>query len=74
MRRQLPLLVEEATDISTEARSRFSDVRARIEFLMANDLDFRGADTGYATHHLHSFAARFPPQLPRYFIEALTDP
>ncbi len=74
MRRQLPLLIEDTTDIPVDARLRYPDVRARLEFLMAGDLDFRGADTGYATHHLHSFAARFPPQLPRYFIETLTAP
>lgn len=75
MRRQLPLpLVEETSEASAGAPFPFPDVRARLEFLMAGDLDFQGAETGYATHHLHSFAARFPPQLPRYFIEALTAP
>ncbi len=41
--------------------------------LLEGDLDFRGARTGYASHNLHPFAAKFPPQLPRVFINALTE-
>lgn len=38
------------------------------------DLGFHDADSGYATHNFHAFPAKFPPQLPRAFIEALTQP
>jgi len=38
------------------------------------DLSFKKANTTYLTHGFHSFAARFPPQLPRLFIERLTKP
>ncbi len=38
------------------------------------DLSFAGAKTDLATHRLHAFAAKFPPQLPRLFIEHLTLP
>jgi DNA modification methylase len=41
--------------------------------LLNGDLDFRGVSSGYASHHLHSFAAKFPPQLPSAFIRALTN-
>lgn len=47
-------------------------IRGRLAELLAGDLDFQGAETGYASHQLHSFAAKFPPQLPRLFIQNLT--
>ena len=42
--------------------------------LLMRDLNFKGANTRYATHGIHSFAAKFPPQLPRLFIQELTQP
>lgn len=39
---------------------------------MKSDLSFEGADTSYSTHSLHAFAAKFPPPLPRLFIEKCT--
>jgi DNA modification methylase len=41
---------------------------------LSSDLSFSGKPTDYATHGIHSFAAKFPPQLPRLFIEHLTKP
>lgn len=41
--------------------------------LLAEDLDFHQHTSSYATHNLHAFPAKFPPQLPRSFIDALTD-
>lgn len=41
---------------------------------MAIDLDFAGQKTAYATHGLHSFAAKFPPQLARWGIESFSRP
>ena len=46
--------------------------RDRLADLLASDLDFQGAPTGYASHHFHSFAAKFPSQLPHLFIQHLT--
>ncbi|MCX7000686.1 MAG: DNA methyltransferase [Candidatus Sumerlaeota bacterium] len=40
--------------------------------VLRGDLAFTGVKTDSYTHRLHPFAAKFPPQLPRYFIEALT--
>jgi DNA modification methylase len=37
------------------------------------DLDFHGTDGKYASHGWHPFPAKFPPQLPRFFIEHLSD-
>lgn len=42
--------------------------------LLTSNLDFRNEDTGYASHDLHSFPAKYPPQLPATFINGLTDP
>ncbi len=41
--------------------------------LQAN-LDFHGADSSYGAHAWHPFPAKFPPQLPRFFIEELSSP
>jgi hypothetical protein len=41
--------------------------------LLAGDLDFHDQSSTYASHSLHAFAAKFPPQVPRVFIERLTE-
>jgi len=46
----------------------------KLATLLSQDLDFHGQDSGYASHNFHSFPAKFPPQLPRKFIKALTAP
>lgn len=46
----------------------------RLCHLLEEDLDFHDQDSGYASHNIHSFPAKFPPQLPRKFIQALTLP
>ena len=38
------------------------------------DLDFHDQDSSYSSHNFHAFPAKFPPQLPRLFIEHLTRP
>ena len=43
------------------------------EQLCAN-LDFHGSDGRHSTHGWHPFPAKFPPQLPGYFIERLSKP
>ena len=48
--------------------------RQRLATLLEGELDFHGADSGYASHDLHAFAAKFPPQLPGLFIRGLTNP
>lgn len=44
----------------------------KLSALLRKDLDFCSFDSGYASHTVHPFAAKFPPQLPRLFIEELT--
>lgn len=46
----------------------------RLKAVLLEDLEFHGLRTAYATHNLHSFPAKFPPQLPRKFILSLTEP
>lgn len=48
--------------------------RGRLATLLEGELNFHGENSGYASHDLHAFAAKFPPQLPRAFIRGLTDP
>lgn len=48
--------------------------RERLNDLLSSDLDFHGKSSAYASHNFHAFPAKFPPQLPRKFIEGLTDP
>jgi hypothetical protein len=50
------------------------DVDGTLRQLLKQDLTFKGEKTAYATHNLHAFAAKFPPQLPRLFIRELTRP
>ncbi len=47
---------------------------AALSALLSGDLDFHDGDSKYASHNFHSFPAKFPPQLPRQFIRALTHP
>lgn len=45
---------------------------AALKVLLHTDLGFHGTDGRYSTHGWHPFPAKFPPQLPAFFIEALT--
>jgi len=48
------------------------NVRRCLSKLLSSDLDFHRDASNLASHALHAFAAKFPPQLPRVFIEGLT--
>src|SRR3990170_1105511 len=48
--------------------------RERLAALLEGELNFHGENSSYASHDLHSFAAKFPPQIPRAFIRGLTEP
>lgn len=47
--------------------------RDRLAALLEGELNFHGENSSYASHDLHAFAAKFPPQLPRAFIRGLTE-
>lgn len=53
-----------ATDTITE----------RLTHLLNQDLSFTGGDRPHPLHAIHAFAAKFPAQLPRHFIEGLSEP
>lgn len=59
------------TDVELERKPRV-DPRRSLTKLLSTDLDFHRDASNYASHALHAFAAKFPPQLPRIFIEGLT--
>jgi DNA modification methylase len=48
--------------------------RERLLAILKSDLNFHDEDSSYASHDVHAFAAKFPPQLPRVFIRGLTNP
>ena len=50
------------------------DLEKQVAHLLAGNLDFHDNDGTYAPHNFHSFPAKFPPQLPRIFIQHLTAP
>jgi DNA modification methylase len=45
----------------------------QLSDLLAQELDFHNQNVTYASHNFHSFPAKFPPQLPRHFIDGLTN-
>lgn len=47
-------------------------IHRRLEALLSQDLDFHNEQSRYASHSFHAFPAKFPPQLPRKFINGLT--
>ncbi len=59
------------TDIALETKPHIDPPRSLAK-LLSTDLDFHRDASNYASHALHAFAAKFPPQLPRVFIEGLT--
>src|SRR2546428_477795 len=56
--------------LTSKRRSTAASLLARI---LSSDLDFHDTASNYASHAIHAFAAKFPPQLPRIFIEGLTE-
>ena len=48
--------------------------RDKLVELLSADLDFHGKNSNIKSHNYHSFPAKFPPQLPRKFIDGLTNP
>jgi DNA modification methylase len=46
----------------------------KLVSLLAGDLSFHQQDSAYASHNFHAFPAKFPPQLPKAFIDVLTQP
>lgn len=51
-----------------------NNYEVRLNQLLAQNLDFHHEAGNYASQNFHAFPAKFPPQLPRTFIEGLTQP
>ncbi len=60
--------------ITQEDLDRALSARERLITLLEGELNFHGSNGNYASHDVHAFAAKFPPQLPRAFIRGLTKP
>lgn len=57
--------------VETTALDSYSDT---LVGLLSGDLDFHDEGSREDSHGFHSFPAKFPPQLPRQFIQRLTEP
>ena len=55
-------------------RTGTDSISMRLAHLLDQDLSFTGGDRPHPLHALHAFAAKFPAQLPRHFIEGLSEP
>jgi len=66
----LPLFAQLEVENTADANEAYRD---RLFDLLSDDLDFHDKDSLYASHNFHAFPAKFPPQLPRKFINALTE-
>jgi DNA modification methylase len=66
--------ITEQYSLPIQFESAYSSSPEQIKNLLQENLDFHQHESGYATHQIHSFPAKFPPQLPRKFIENLTLP
>ena len=50
------------------------DAIETLRLLLKEDLGFHGTNGRFATHGWHPFPAKFPPQLPQFFIEGMSEP
>lgn len=64
---QLPLPFDENQKIQLQGS--YLDI---LSTLLSSDLNFQGNNDINTSHRIHSFPAKFPPQLPRKFINELT--
>ncbi len=72
LRYQLRLAIAEPVKLPRQKRT--LRIEETLSGLLKRDLTFQGQKTAYASHNIHAFAAKFPPQLPRLFIQELTLP
>ena len=48
------------------------DTKRKLREVLSSNLEFHEESSNQSTHDLHAFPAKFPPQLPRFFINSLT--
>ena len=61
---------QNAEEHTVSSDSRLDALRATL----GAELDFHGTDGSYGPHAWHPFPAKFPPQLPRFLIQQLSNP
>ena len=66
------MTVEKISLLEQNDRKGEDSYREKLIALLSEDLDFHGQNNSSKLHALHSFPAKFPPQLPRKFISDLT--
>ncbi len=59
---------------TTNRTIKYLPYREQLSKILRGNLDFHEESSNYSLHSIHSFPAKFPPQLPRVFIESLTLP
>ena len=57
-----------------DSQSASADMGTEINHLFQVDWNFATADTGYLTHNLHPYPAKFIPQIPNTLIQELSKP
>lgn len=60
-------------ELYNKERVKASNKNELLKKLLKTDLDYHKNKSNFGTHKLHSFPAKFPPQLPSLFIDYLTD-
>jgi len=60
-------------DVVTHSTPDNETYHEKLVRLLSEDLDFQNQDECDPAHYIHSFPAKFPPQLPHKFISELTD-
>lgn len=69
------LLVKGQLSLFTEGKIKYKSdsTYEKLIDLLQGDLSFHNQVSNYSSHNFHSFPAKFPPQLPKLFIEELTE-
>jgi len=55
-------------------KTKINTYKTKLKGLISSPLDFPSKQQRLLIHNLHSFPAKYPPELPRIFINTLTDP
>ena len=61
-------------EAGSELSTGTDNITRTLAYMLEQDLSFTGGNRPHPLHALHAFAAKFPAQLPRYFIEGLSEP
>lgn len=50
------------------------DTKRKLREVLSSNLEFHSESSNHSTHDVHAFPAKFPPQLPAFFLQNLTLP